>query len=109
MGGCTGRGGWTALHAAYQRGDPETIKELLGAGASCCSLNDDGNTPLHYAVRKQLPEELLAVMTSRSDVDVRNKTNETPLFIAAWRDNIVAVELLLKCGANARIANNKGW
>ncbi len=84
-------------------------KELLGAGALCNSLNDDGNTALHYAVRKPaIGEEVLAVLVSRcSDVNVRNKTGETALFVACWRQNEMAVELLLRCQA-LLLPNTKG-
>lgn len=103
-----GKGGWTAMHVAAQKGNAELIKELLGAGASCSAKNEDGNTPLHYCVRKAIAEEVLAVMLSRCEsVNAVNKANETCLFISAWRDNLVAVELLIKCGADVNLANNK--
>ncbi len=101
-----GKGGWTALHSACQKGHAEVVKELLGAGASCSVRNEDMNTPLHYAVRRpEIPEELLAVVVGRSDVNAANKGGETALFIAAWRDNVVAAQLLLKCGAQVNLRN----
>jgi hypothetical protein len=104
-----GKGGWTALHSACQRGHPELVKELLGAGASCTARNDDQNTPLHYAARRpELGEELLAVLAARGEPGAANKAGETPLFLAAWRDHEAAVRLLLRCGASPLRATATG-
>lgn len=42
-------GGWTALHAAADNGDEETIKILLQHGADPLAQNDDGKTPAQIA------------------------------------------------------------
>ncbi|KAL4436550.1 hypothetical protein ABPG75_003689 [Micractinium tetrahymenae] len=42
--------GWTALHFAANLSQPECLKELLRAGASCAVEDRQGCTPLHPAV-----------------------------------------------------------
>lgn len=80
------------MHVAAQRGNTAVLQELLGVTADWSLRNEDGNTPLHYCVRRSIPEEVLAVVVSRTgNVDVVNRGSETALFVAAWRDNAVAV------------------
>lgn len=45
-------GGWTALHAAAQSGDPELVALLLEHGADRTLANDAGQTPLDLALAR---------------------------------------------------------
>ena len=45
------QGGYTALHAAAQNGDLETIRALLYGGADLTLRSDDGKTPLDLALK----------------------------------------------------------
>lgn len=60
------QGGWTALHAAAQRGLREVVTALLEAGASPSPVSDDGITPAMLA-RKGGLESLAASLESRSE------------------------------------------
>lgn len=52
----TNSGGNTALHLAVIAKQLEVVKYLVGRGASVSERNNDGNTPLDIAKRKDLPE-----------------------------------------------------
>ena len=49
-----------------------------------------------------------ALLAKNADVNKQNKKGETPLFLAAGRNDAVVVELLLKNGAKTDIKNKKG-
>lgn len=58
------QGGWTALHAAAQRGLRDVVTALLEAGASAAPVSDDGITPAMLA-RKGGLESLAASLENR--------------------------------------------
>ena len=94
------------IHDAAQKGDLEKVKALLKDNAELVfSKDDDGNTPLHSAVKfdhKDVAEFLLA---NKAEVDARDKWNDwTSLHIAAVDGYKDEAELLLahKADVNAK-------
>ena len=88
------------LHAACTGRSDEAVRALLAAGPGAGARpNDDGNVPLHYAVRGALQPATLAALADHCDLQTRNRGGETALFIAAWRGREDHVMLLLGKGA----------
>uniref|UniRef100_A0A2K6JR09 Uncharacterized protein n=1 Tax=Rhinopithecus bieti TaxID=61621 RepID=A0A2K6JR09_RHIBE len=48
--------GWSPLHIAASAGRDEIVKALLGKGAQVNAVNQNGCTPLHYAIAVMLLE-----------------------------------------------------
>lgn len=84
----------TPLHIALKRNLPlSAIKALVQAGADVKAVDDDGNTPLHFAVRNgsaSLNSPICAFLISAgADPDAKNSEGETPRDLAEKRDCII--------------------
>jgi serine/threonine-protein phosphatase 6 regulatory ankyrin repeat subunit B len=49
-----------------------------------------------------------ALLARRADVNIKNNSGQTPLFIAAAQGNAQVVHALIKKGADVNIQNNEG-
>ncbi|KAH6627369.1 hypothetical protein F5144DRAFT_651701 [Chaetomium tenue] len=104
--------GLTALHLGTARGhvvDPpdnaggyvETVRALIGRGASIGFRDDEGKTPLHLALEDiSCPEQRRSV-----DLDAAAKGSLTPLTLAVRNSLLPAVRSLLRLGAGVNTAN----
>jgi ankyrin repeat protein len=97
------------IHYAAARGKLKEVKELLKKNPELVSSRDnDGLTPLHYAVqcaRKDVAELLLA---KGADVNARDKHGDTPLHYAVQWAQKDAAELLLAKGADINAKGGYG-
>jgi ankyrin repeat protein len=91
--------GYTALHSAFVTGNGTPPQEnwaqiarlLLGAGANVKTVIANGNTPLHDAVRRQWPVEIVKLLLAAgADPNLRNQENpsHTPLSLAIWLEGL---------------------
>lgn len=105
------------LKCAVEEGDVEAVKLCLEHGASVnCKFKDDLYTPLHTACSSSTAtstdgsmEVLNLLLQEGADGNACNKWKETPLLIAANNGHRVAVEALLKHGANPSLCSEAGW
>ena len=112
----TNKNNETALLVAFGNGNKVAISVLLNAGADPNIANADGDTPLHYGVRRYgrhishcLSSDVLqAVIDHGGDVNATNKNNETALLKACENGNEGAISVLLNAGADPNIANDDG-
>eukprot|EP00794_Sanderia_malayensis_P000449 gene449-1090_t len=91
----------------------DAVRELLNAGVhgSVESVDSDGLTPLHHAVRYGQSQcvELLLQMDADADVISSSDDNcRTPLHHAAWIQNLECLKLLVEYGANIDLCNLHG-
>lgn len=107
-------------HAARAALDPDVIVYLLVAGANANAPNWSGHTPLHEAARWSAnPGIITALVEGGADVNARDQRDNTPLH-SAWdnplagfglsrepRLNVVAVEELLRLGADPGARNDR--
>ncbi|KAH0171452.1 hypothetical protein KCU67_g2167, partial [Aureobasidium melanogenum] len=105
-----GNPGWTALHAACKRSNPDpAFAELLIAhGADVNAVTKiSKTTPLHNAVSSAAVVELL--LNERASVDPQDSDGNTPLMIAcADAKNIRVVKFLMAAGADPMIKDSFG-
>jgi ankyrin repeat protein len=114
--------GWlaaaAALHAAgdidaqlieaAKRGQPATVRSLLGQHGNANAREVDGTTALHWAVRADDPATVLALVKGGADVSATNRYGVTPLALAAVNGNETIIEALLKAGADPNTASPEG-
>lgn len=91
-----------------QAGDTRAALELLRAGTDVNAPQNDGTTPLHWAVY-QVDEALVSELLRReANPNTINNFGSAPLSEAARLANQKMVEMLLDAGANPQVANADG-
>lgn len=90
--------GRTRLHVAAERGDVDTLKALLRAGAELNVTDLFGETPLFYAVRQGKVKCAELLLEAGADANLTNAYRSTPIMSAFKSPEMVS--LLLSYGAN---------
>ena len=100
--------GKSALHYAMLNSQPVIAQFLLGQpNIKLTNQDSRGNTPIHYALEQTYWKLVISKATAK-ELDICNKKGFAPLHIAAWNENVDAVKLILKKGANPRIKVSGG-
>lgn len=97
----------TPLHVAVQKGDEQTVRLLLDAGAEVNRFNRDGVTPLMLAVLDRKTEVAALLLAHEADPNLIVRGN-TPLHLAAGREDRSLVQLLLTNKADVNVRDNHG-
>ena len=106
----------TPLHLASLYGWVEIVRELLDRGATTCSEDSLGRTPLHLVagsgyypwyddVRVHVAQLLIE---HGADVNSRDEDNSTPLHVASYYSRVYMVQVLLDHGATANLEGSLG-
>ena len=83
-------------NSASKYGNLELIKLLTYANANLSAqVKEDGMTALMRACYYNFPDLVEYFLNQNLSVEVKNKRGETPLYIAAFRDNLEIVEKLI--------------
>lgn len=103
-------GSTTPLWAATNyKGDVQTIRELLAAGAEIEARDMDGETPLMAAARRGDVDIMKTLMVAGADVNaVASQDNGTALMNAAAWGKAEAVRVLLRAGADVNAKQTSG-
>jgi len=111
------QGGDNALHTAVCCHNSEMVKLLLSHGADVNELQGMlwlgrggiSCAPLHLAASDKKCIEIIKILLEhKAMIDVTDRAGFTPLHLAAQRNNVEAVELLLRNGADLSIKNFGG-
>lgn len=79
------------------------MRQILAALAFCAIsafAQDDGTTPLHWAVRDNDVPAVMKLLASGADAKAANRNGITPLYLAVMNRNAELVNVLLKAGAD---------
>lgn len=87
---------------------PGAVKALLKAGADPMADNPSHQTPLQEAARQDATKSLRLILGSGGTPNHVDLQGRTPLHYAAERCNAVAVDALLKAGADETVKDNGG-
>ncbi|XP_072377522.1 uncharacterized protein [Diabrotica undecimpunctata] len=92
--------------------DYDKVKSLVRRGKSVNINDSSGNTPLHIAVLKDKFSfcssiEVLVFLLDQPSIEINNRnfSGETPLFLAVKFEKVKIAEKLIHCGANVNIPN----
>jgi len=98
--------------SAAREGNVAKVERLLDAGAGVSARDDDGLTPLHWAVKGgaidegDAPEVTKVLIDHGADVNARDDHGWTPLFYAYDVPEIA--EVLVDHGADVNARNDRG-
>ena len=102
------RHGRTPLSSALQRRQCRTA--LLLANESNLDLVDEkGNTPLHWAARRDFKGVGSALLEHNANIDAQDRRGRTPLQIAILYDNTAFADFLIGNNASSEVSDMFGW
>ena len=103
--------GETALTAAIQNADFKVTKQLIEK-ADVNMRDEQGNSPLHLALKKEKTEVFDALLNKNANVNVPGKgdgaNDQTVLYVAVYRNDEALIKKLLQLGADPNLADSDG-
>jgi ankyrin repeat protein len=101
--------GRTLLHVAAAYGHVEICAALTDAGAEVNVADEDSETPLHYAIRRDQLAAAEFLLQRDADTEVRNAYGRTPLLLVARETgNNEMARLLIAAGADVNVLDRFG-
>jgi len=102
--------GMTPLHAVVLWRDADVVRQLLESGVKPNALNEDGETPLHSAVRAGRGVDVIRLLLEHgANPNAFNAEGGAPLHIAVrMQRGADVIKLLLECGAFADLPDGEG-
>lgn len=105
--------GITPLMIAANRGDVETVKLLIAAGADLNARDGararsdaDNWTPLHYAVKGKHSNVVFELIQAGAKIAPKTSAGYTPLFLAINEGDFESAKMLIEAGAS--LEKNQG-
>jgi len=89
-------------------GNQEAVSRLLDHSVDVNSRDDNGLTPLHWAVDRGNKDLAEFLILQRAKIDAQDEEQATPLHYAVDCDHPDLVAMLLRAGANKDILNAEG-
>jgi len=99
-------GAYDDMEEAMIRNDAGGAIALIKRGMDVNTVDQQGNTLLIQAVRRDIPELFDYLLQRRARINTRNRNGESALSIAAYVGNLRCVQRLVEAGAEV---NFYGW
>ena len=103
------REGGTPLMLAALCGKLYAVKWLLEKGATVACENDVGWNTLHYAAQGGDTDIISLIHTHLPNIESKTGNGYTPLMVAAFRGELLAVKWFLEKGATVACKDSRGW
>ena len=104
-----------AKNLLHQTKSAKLAEFIIAQGVDVNAKDENGNTPLHFAVSINNNELVNLLIRNQADVNIKNKKGEAPLNIAIGFDgdyyrlyNPQIAKLLINNGANVNVKNSVG-
>lgn len=100
-------GSYEDFFSAVRANDGNTIAALIRQGFDANVRDPKGEHALHLATRDNAVQTIAALLRwEKTDVEPRNKVDESPLMLAALGGHLEVVKMLIARGADV---NKPGW
>ncbi|AEF55528.1 ankyrin repeat domain-containing protein [Marinomonas posidonica] len=93
---------WTPLHFSVAHPDTQEKTEetsitefLLSLNANLNAQNDQGETPLHTAIKHSATNDAILLLEQGADTSIQDNNGVTPLMLAAQANNLVLIKRLI--------------
>lgn len=98
------------LFDAVSSADPREVRDAIKSGADPNRPNEDGQTPLLWAVQAANPSlsVIRALLDAGALVDAADGDGNTPLIVSVRDESLPVVEALVKHGADVNSRNKAG-
>ena len=96
------------IHSAALGGEVEAVKEFLTAGTDVNAKDNDGSTPLHWAIPRGHKEIAELLIAEGADVNAKNGHGSTSLHNATELGQREIAELLIAKGADVNAKSQRG-
>lgn len=96
----------TLALSSYQH--KEMLDLLLTHGADVNVMLSDGDTPLHRAVDRDLPDDVELLLANGADPNTKGPNWQTPVHFAVTQDRLRILEILLDYGADPNVKDMAG-
>ncbi len=100
-------GSYDDFFSAVKRDNPDVVSNLIQRGFDVNTRSLEGEHALFIALREPSPKVLSVLLTwSKTDVEPRNKADESPLMLASLKGMTALCSQLIARGADV---NKPGW
>jgi len=89
--------------------DSLIIDLLLAKGLDINLKDNDGDNPLHRAIKDEQTEKALYLVASRANVNVMNNDGWSPTMLSVNRQQVDVLTQLLAAGADVNLAGKDQW
>jgi len=93
---------------AVRTGNAAQVRALIDKRVDVNATQQDGTTPLHWAVDRDRPDIVQMLIRAGANVKAANRYGATPLWLASVNGNPKTIAMLLEGGADAGSANSDG-
>ena len=100
--------GKTCLQVACHQGHLDLVRLLLDNGTSLQTVDDDGDTALHYSAFGNQPEIMELLLKKGANINSVNKGRCSPLHVTVNKQHPACVKLLLKYNADVNLQDAYG-